>query len=191
MGQPYTLLLQRSVDFAPFFLVMRGAYVDLRAQQLFLSLVQMLWDRVEPSGWTKYLRGGLPNTPPHEVLMRAAPGDHQVATWGAHVFARAVGAKLLDSGVRDVFGLEKTAQSETGSVYTEYDFGLPQEPLCNVPMIHCSDPHGLPRKLQVAEDQLDRFLRTGVGENFCNNKVCKFPELSGCPEGPLDDLCTE
>ncbi len=191
MGQPYTLLLQRSVDFAPFFLVMRGAYVDLRDQQLFLQLVQMLWDRVEPSGWTKYLRGGLPNTPAHEVLMRAAPGDHQVATWGAHVFARAVGAKHLDSGVRDVFGLEKTGETSGGSVYTEYDFGLPQEPTCNVPMIHCDDPHGLPRKLQVAEDQLDRFLRSGEGVNYCENKICKFPEQSGCPGGQLSDLCVE
>mgnify|MGYP000491224015 CR=1 FL=1 len=24
----------------------------------------------------------------------------------------------------------------------EYDFGLPGEPLCNVPMSICSDPHG-------------------------------------------------
>lgn len=191
MGQPYTLLLHRSVDFHLFFIVLRASYPDTRDQQLVLALVQMLWDRVEPSGYTKYLRGGLPNTPAHEVLMRSALGDHQVTTWGAQVMARAVGAKHLDSGLGDRFGLEKTTSTTSGSVYTEYDFGLPKEPLCNVPMSLCSDPHGLVRKLQAAEDQLDAFLRTGEGKNFCPNGVCKFPEQGGCDGTKPPDLCAE
>ena len=75
----------------------------------------MLWDRVEPSGYTKYLRQDmLPGTPAHEVLMRAAVGDHQVTTLGAHIMARAVGAKHVDSGVRDVPGLEKVPGAQSG-----------------------------------------------------------------------------
>lgn len=191
MGQPYTLLLHRSVDFHIFFIVLRASYPDTRDQQLVLALTQMLWDRVEPSGYTKYLRGGLPNTPAHEVLMRSALGDHQVTTWGAQVMARAVGAKHLDTGLGDLFGIEKTSATTSGSVYTEYDFGLPKEPVCNVPMSLCSDPHGLVRKLQAAEDQLDAFLRTGEGKNFCANGVCKFPEQSGCDGTKPPDLCAE
>lgn len=190
MGQPYTFLLNRSADFTPFFLVLRGSYPDARDQQFSLAILQMLWDRVEPSGYTKYLRGGLPNTPPHEVLMRAALGDHQVTTWGAHVMARSVGAKLLDTGVRDVFGLSKTSQTTDGSVYTEYDFGLPSEPLCNVPMNYCEDPHGLVRKLSGAHEQLDRFLRAGEGVNACPGQICKFPEQSGCTSTTFPDVCT-
>ncbi|MBX3214088.1 MAG: hypothetical protein KF850_18780 [Labilithrix sp.] len=189
MGQPYGFLLNRSVDFAPFFLVLRGTYPDTRDQQLVLALTQMLWDRVEPNGWTKYLGGGLPNTPAHSVLMTAALGDHQVTTFGAHVMARAVGAKHLDTGLRDVFGLDKVAETPVGSVYAEYDFGLPEEPLCNVPMSHCDDPHGMIRKLQASDDQLDTFLRTGQGKNFCPGGACRFPEQSGCDAGPFADLC--
>lgn len=191
MGQPYTLLLHRSVDFHLFFVILRTTYPDTRDQQLVLALTQMLWDRVEPSGYTKYLRGGLPNTPPHEVLMRSALGDHQVATWGAQVMARAVGAKHLDTGAGDLFALEKTSQTTSGSVYAEYDFGLPREPLCNVPMNQCGDPHGLVRKLDAAHEQLDAFLRTGSGMNFCPGKVCKYPEQSGCEGAPPRDLCAE
>lgn len=190
MGQPYTFLLNRSVDFAPFFLVLRGSYPDARDQQFTLAILQMLWDRVEPSGYTKYLRGGLPNTPAHEVLMRAALGDHQVATWGAHVMARSVGAKLLETGIRDVYGLAKTSQTTEGSVYAEYDFGLPPEPLCNKPMSYCEDPHGLVRRLPGAADQLDRFLRAGEGVNACPGAVCKFAEQSGCTTTTFPDLCT-
>lgn len=191
MGQPYTLLLSRSVDFHLFFTVLRTTYADTRDQQLILQLVQMLWDRVEPSGYTKYMHGGLPNTPSHEVLMRSAIGDHQVTTFGAQIMARAVGAKHLDTGLGDLFALEKTAETTTGSVYTEYDFGLPPVPVCNLPMSSCADPHGLVRKLQSAEDQLDRFLRTGNGVVFCANKVCKFPEQSGCDGNPPVDVCAE
>jgi hypothetical protein len=191
MGQPYGFLLNRSVDFARFFLVLRGAFPDTRDQQLVLGMTQMLWDRVEPNGWTKYLHGGLPNTPAHAVLMSAARGDHQVTTFGAHVMARSIGAKHLESGIRDVFKLEKMAETQGGSVYVEYDFGLPEEPTCNVPMSHCEDPHGAIRQLQANDDQLDQFLRTGQGVNFCPNKVCKFPEQSGCPSTVLEDLCAE
>lgn len=191
MGQPYTLLLSRSVDFHLFFVILRTTYPDTRDQQLVLALTQMLWDRVEPSGYTKYLRGGLPNTPPHEVLMRSAIGDHQVTTRGAEIMARAVGAKHLDTGIGDVFGLEKTAQTTTGSVYAEYDFGLPPAPLCNLPMNQCADPHGLVRKLDSAAEQLDAFLRNGAGTNFCPNKACKYPEQSGCEGAPPQNICAE
>lgn len=189
MGQPYNFLLNRSVDFAPFFLVLRGTYPDARDQQLLLALTQMLWDRVEPNGYTKHLRSGLPNTPPHEVLMTAARGDHQVSTFGAHLMARAIGAKHLETGVRDIHGLPKVTESKTGSVYVEYDFGHPEEPLCNVPTNYCEDPHGLVRKLQESEDQLDHFLRTGEVLNYCAGGVCKFPALGGCSGGSFPDLC--
>jgi len=189
MGQPYGLLLNRSVDFAPFFLVVRGTYPDTRDQQMVLALIQMLWDRVEPNGWTKYMGGGLPNTPGHSVLMSAARGDHQVTTFGGHVMARAVGAKHLESGIRDIFGLEKVPETTSGSVYVEYDFGHPEEPICNVPMSHCEDPHGMVRKLQANDDQLDTFLRTGQGKNYCPGGVCKFPDQSGCTSSSHPDLC--
>jgi hypothetical protein len=191
MGQPYGFLLQRSVDFTPFFMVMRGRYADTRDQQLLLALTQMLWDRVEPSGYTKYLGGGLPNTPPHAVLMRAAIGDHQVTTWGAHVMARATSARHLDTGLRDVFALEKVVQTTSGSVYVEYDFGLPDEPICNVPMTHCEDPHGKVRRLAAADDQLDHFLRTGEGRSFCEGGRCAFPDQSGCDGSAVPDLCAD
>ncbi|MDB4933774.1 MAG: hypothetical protein JWP87_746 [Labilithrix sp.] len=191
MGQPYTLLLHRSVDFNLFFVVLRTTYPDTRDQQIVLALTQMLWDRVEPTGYTKYMHGGLPNTPSHEVLMRSALGDHQVSTFGAQVMARAVGAKQLDTGNGDRFGLEKVTETSTGSVYAEYDFGLPPAPLCNVPMTLCMDPHGLLRKLDAAEEQLDRFLRTGSGITACAGMVCKYPDQGGCDGSPPPDLCAE
>jgi hypothetical protein len=188
MGQPYNLLLYRSVDFEPFFVFLRLALHDARDQQLFLGITQMAWDRVEPNGYSKYIaKDTLPGTQPHRVLMRAALGDHQVSTWGAHMMARAVGAPHLDSGLRDVWGLTAQDGPIDGSAYIEYDFGLPHEPLCNVPLELCEDPHGKLRKLEEARVQLDTFLTTGMAINPCTGgatgDVCDFSDMSGCMGG--------
>lgn len=185
MGQSYNLLLNRSVDFEPFFAFLRFGLPDARDQQIFLGVTQMAWDRVEPNGYSKYIaKDTLPGTQPHQVLMRAALGDHQVTTWGAHVMARAVGATHLDTGLRDIWDLPNTPGPLTTSAYIEYDFGLPHEPLCNVPLSLCDDPHGKLRKLDEARAQLNTFLTTGSIENTCvggaAGNVCDFTSVSGC-----------
>jgi hypothetical protein len=191
MGQPFSLMLNRSIQFAPFLYLMRMGYPDARDQQFLLGLIQMLWDRVEPNGYTHTIaRNPLPGTPVHRVSMRAALGDHQVPTVAAHVFARAVGAKHLDTGVRDIWGLERVQGTGEGSGYTEYAFGLPPEPTCNVPMDACEDPHGKPREIDSSRKQADTFLRTGKIENFCEQGVCSYPELSGCKPEETTPSCS-
>ena len=192
-GMSYNLLLNRSVDFQPFYAVMRVTYPDSRDQQVALSLLQMLWDRVEPNGYAPYIRENmLPSTPAHEVLLRAAVGDHQVSTLGAAIMARAIGAQRIDTGIRDIWNLPATDGATSGSSFFEYDFGLPAEPICNRPMSLCGDPHGKLRKLEEARQQLDLFLRTGESKNFCTNGVCKFPDQSECTGGEDQvDLCAE
>ena len=106
--------------------------------------------------------------------------------------ARAMGAKHLDSGIRDIYGLEKvTAQTidEDVAVYTEYEFGLPPEPDCNLPLFVCDDPHGNLRYLEAARSQNHTFFSTGVFSNDCDAQVCKFPELSGCDGSEPQDAC--
>src|SRR5262245_65820792 len=56
-GMPYNLLLNRSVDFADFFQLLQGTYPQARDLQLVLGLVQLLWDRTEPSGYAPYING--------------------------------------------------------------------------------------------------------------------------------------
>ena len=183
MGQPYNLLLLRSVDFELFFDIVRATWPDPRDVHMTLSLTQQLWDRVEPNGYTSHIRRDLlPGTPQHEVFMRAALGDHQVTTLGAHVMARSIDMPHLDTGLRQIPGLETVAGPVEGSAYVEYDFGLPPDPVCNVPQASCEDPHGKLRKLEVARQQLDHFLRNGEVQNFCAGD-CVFADMSGCPGG--------
>ncbi|MGB8223921.1 MAG: hypothetical protein WCF10_15140 [Polyangiales bacterium] len=199
MGQPYSLLLFRSVDFNTFLEAIKLHYKDYREQQLIIALAQMLWDRVEPTGYTHHIRENtFPNTNAKEVLTRVAVGDHQVSTLGGHVMARTLKAPMLDQGIREVWGIPTVTSTVGGSFYAEYDFGLPGEPLCDVPMSLCGDPHTDVSPRTSAREQLDEFFRLGTGTNHCvegdadlhqvsADGVCGYPTLSGCEMGETEE----
>jgi hypothetical protein len=193
MGQPYSILLDRSKDFDPFKGILTLGYPIRNDQTFLLNLAQSQWDRVEPNGYTPYIRENmLPGTPAHQVLMRAALGDHQVSTVAAHVMARSIGVQHIDAGGRDVWGFDKVESTPNGeSGYIEYDFGLPEDPICNTPMRLCDDPHGKVRKLEASMQQMDHFFQTGEIQNFCEGKVCSFTDLSGCPGDKPEFVCAE
>ncbi|UQA55106.1 hypothetical protein [Polyangium aurulentum] len=174
-GMPYSMLLDRSSDFGAFFILLKGAYETGRNIQLVEGLLQMLWDRTEPSGYAPYIRENtLPNTPAHEILIHVAIGDHQVTPLGAHIIARAVGAKNLKPVNRSIFGVEEAEGPLTTSAMVEYDFGLPPVPTTNTPPQGGEDPHGAVRSLDASFDQSDEFFRTGVIKAHC--------------EGPCDPM---
>lgn len=169
-GMPYNLLLNRSVDFDPFFALLQAKYPKSRDQQIVLGLIQMLWDRTEPNGYAPYITENLlPGTPAHEVLIHVAIGDHQVTPLGAHLIARAVHAKNVTPVNRSVWGIEEASAPFTGSGMMEFGFGLPELPKTNTPTTEPEDddPHDKVRVLDAARNQTDTFLRQGVIEATC------------------------
>ena len=168
-GAPYSILLNRSLDFTPFFFLLGGVYADAYDLQLALGLAQMMWDRTEPGGYIRYINEDpLPGTPKHDVLLHVAKGDFQVSPLGAHVIARAVSAKLVQPAIRPIFGLPPGASPFTGSGIVEFDFGTPEAPKDNTPPNHGEDPHDLVRDLDVAQSQEAKFLKEGVIAHFCD-----------------------
>ena len=99
-GEDYgNLLVQRSVDFAPFGSLLYPAYPDQSLHPWLLDLVQQLWDRGDPDGYAQQMTDHpLPDTPAHQVLMQIAYGDFQVSDYSAAVEARTVGAFGLSPG---------------------------------------------------------------------------------------------
>lgn len=173
-GQPFNLLLNRSQDFAPFFTLLKLVFPDPIDREVALGLTQLLWDRAEPTGYSPYITSNmLPGTPQHEVLLQDALGDHQVTTLGAHVTARTVGAKAIKPAVRPIFGVEEVDGPYSGSAIVEYDFGMPPEPIDNVPVTTGDDTHESTRRNPAAQKQMNQFLRQGTVENFCDGP-CVF-----------------
>lgn len=170
-GQSYNLLLERSVNFDSFADVINSTYPQAYDRQMLLGLVQLLWDRAEPSGLSRHIiNDTLPGTPTHQVLLLDAIGDHQVTTLGAHVMARTIGIPLLSENPREVWGLEQV-KGPVDSALVEYDFGLPPEPLGNEPMREGDDPHGQLTDVPAAAQTAIHYFSEGEAVNFCDG-VC-------------------
>jgi hypothetical protein len=172
-GQSYNLLLNRSVNFDPFASALYGLYdwngLDI---QMNLALIQGLWDRAEPTGYSKYIRTErFPDTPQHEVVIQVSKADHQVTNFGAHIMARTIGGVVnLAPLIRPVFGLEEKSGPHEGSGMLEVDFGNPDSPLTNTPPWADSmrDPHGRATELAPLGPALLEFYETGTIRNPCN-----------------------
>jgi hypothetical protein len=204
-GINYSTLLNRSVDWegAAVGSLYYGSYTDPVERQLGFALMQMLWDRGEGNGYARRTTDDpLPNTPPHNLLLHVAYGDHQVANVAAEVHARSVGARLLQTSLAPgrhwaddpAFGLETfdvagdgTLVPHAGSALVYFDSGNPTPPSVNLPPPTTGgDPHGDPRADPRSNNQRALFLRTGVvhdvfdGEPYWT-QVCRGAVNPNCP----------
>lgn len=134
-GQNYSILLQRSVDFAPFFVVMIAAYPESIDRAIVLNAGQVLWDSVDPSShYAHIIQSPYPNTPKHEVLLASAKGDWQVALITNEITVRSgLGVALMKNYGRKVFGVDEVDYPHKGSALVNYDFGNPWPKPGNLP----------------------------------------------------------
>lgn len=166
-GAPYNLLLTRSADFEPFFLIFQTMYPDPVEITFWLGMMQTLWDPAEAGGWARTVNEDpIQDTPAKDVLLQVGIGDAQVTTLGAHIMARAYGAKLIEAPVREVYGLETVASGHTGSALVEWDYGI-DEPFISVPPSKDTDPHEWVRREVASQQQMHTFFETGEVINYC------------------------
>jgi hypothetical protein len=192
-GMNYSTLLQRSVDFDVYAEIIYPNYRKVIDRQLWLSQIQLLWDRGEANGYAHHMTSDpLPGTPRHNVLLHVAFGDHQVSDTTAEVEARTIGARAykpaLDSGRSPWrrFQLIPSIGSFpfTGSAIVMWDTGPPRmagndeqgtnaPPAGNVPNRSSDDPHDNVRGTPSARVQKSEFLRVGGRVvDVCGGRPC-------------------
>jgi hypothetical protein len=173
-GMNYSTLLTRSIDYDPFEAIGNASYTDPLLRTIQLSLIQLLWDRAEANGYAAHMTSDpYPGTPPHQVLLFEAFGDHQVANITTHNEARTIGARLRTPGLNpgrtpdvDPFFLIPPVgpSPAAGSVLVVWDFGTPAPPPDNVAPrfpTHGQDPHGMGRNEARVLQMVADFLRPG------------------------------
>lgn len=182
-GMNYSTLLNRSVDFDTYAVVLRERYTDPIQQQILFSLIQMLWDRGENNGYASHLTADpLPGSEPKRVLVYAVFGDHQVANVATDVMARTMGLAIREPGLEGgrssdaeaFWGIETVAGfPHEGSAYVMWDFGTGAPPVDNVPNRAGEDPHGMGRSDPDVLEMVTTFLRDGVLIDVCGaDKAC-------------------
>ncbi|MBS1878911.1 MAG: hypothetical protein JST31_05320, partial [Actinobacteria bacterium] len=203
-GMNYSVLLPRSVDFDEFAQVLYPSYPNQTARPLVLDLMQMLWDRGEPDGYaSRMTTNPLPDTPPHQVLMDVAFGDHQVTDYQADVEARTIGA----AAHRPVLFTGRWPNGEplwnvptigsypyTGSAIYYWDTGPVREepagsgtitgteppPFANLPNRSGEDPHGAPRAAAAEQQLVSDFFAGAVQEtDSCGGGPCYAGTFTG------------
>lgn len=182
-GGPYGLLLPRSLDFGIEFDLLKLRYSDPVDRINLMQIMQMLWDRAEPSGFMKAVsQDPLINTKPHEILLQYGLGDAQVSWLGAQAVARSSNAVMYVSNAQEHeeqwFGFEMLNDDVvvTGkSAIMGFDFKSPQAPEVNTPPVEEGDTHEMPRRDLRAQEMMGRFFSTGEIFNPCAGTCISDP----------------
>ncbi len=199
-GMRFSLLLPRSSYWTTFGALIKNSYPRDIETPLVVSLLQVLWDRGEAQGYAhRMTTDPLPNTPPHEVLLSTAFGDHQVTNWGTGVLARTVGAQartpILDpgrwAGVDELWGIPRIGSFPyQGSAMVMWDIGpvregapgVPPPPVAKVPNLAGDDPHDMIWDMPAERAAVSDFL--GADGSFADPCPSATPCYAGDWNGP-------
>jgi len=174
----YSLLLERSNDWPIYRVVLSGAYTDPLDDTLAINLMQMRWDKVEPSGIANtVLQGTATGVPPKQLLLQNAIGDDEVANLATYWEARTMGLPVLGPTPVMPWGLTVQASPMPGgSTLVMMDGGAPQPPTIDVPAA-ATGMHDLTRNQPAARRQIGDFFRTGQLVDECDGPcICQSGE---------------
>jgi hypothetical protein len=179
----YSLLLQRSIDFTSFQLILELSYPDALDRQILVGLIQQLWDRAEPQGYLPHVVANpLPGTPAKKILMQIGMNDSQVAHLASGIQARSLGIPNLAPTVYPLVDVPEMTAPFDGSAFVPYDVNGVLSPPTNTPPEEDNGVHEAVRRLDAAQRQIDAFLRPdGRVENFCEGP-CFFTGVPNVDE---------
>jgi hypothetical protein len=122
-GANYSTLLQRSIDFEPFFALLNASYTNPLDRIVLYPLIQQLWDRAEPQGYLPHIVPGTLSTPPvpHKVLLHMATYDSEVSNLSTEIMTRSLGIPQVSPAHRSFFQIPETAAPFDGSALVEID----------------------------------------------------------------------
>ena len=191
-GGPYALMLPRSVDFDPYFTIIKARYSNSIDRISLISVIQLLWDRSDPVGYFSFTtQNTLPNTPPKQIAIQYSLGDSQVSWLSALVMARSMGAYMFPDNVEEdneiLFGFPISSEGVTTAVIQGFEYGAPSVPQTNTPPLEEHDTHSCARKDPRAQKQMDTLFNTGLINDYCDGPCSEptDPPVSGsqCQQG--------
>lgn len=171
-GMPFSGLLTRSSAFGPFLDLIGIKFNDPADVSMIVPLAQMLWQPSETGGWAHALVDGasLGGVDGRRFLVQVGIGDDTVTSIGGEVYARTLGATLLEPAPRTVFGVPANTDPTQGSGLLEWDYGYTENPV-PAPQGLDPDPHWLVPGEEAAKQQVVDFLRDGDLTSRCDG-VC-------------------
>ena len=160
-GVVFPIMMERSIDYAPYLPLFEFAWPDRLDQALLLPLAQHLWDASEPAGYLAHLRDGLPGIGPKEVLSIAVVNDAQVPNLSTNQAMRMVDVPVVEGSALEPWGFEVQAAPFTGSALVYVDMGDRDIPEGNVAPEHDDGGHSAVGGEDIAIEMIRSFLLDG------------------------------
>ena len=165
-GAPFALALPRSANFKTYFDIIKTRYTNAIDRINLLNIIQLLWDRSDPSGYMGSLTSNpLPDTPEKEIMLQYALGDSQVSWLSALTMGRSINAFMFPDNVREdneiLFGFVVAEEPVATAVIQGYYYGAPNVPQTNIPPSDDGNTHNCPRQDTRAQEAMFTLFTTG------------------------------
>jgi hypothetical protein len=176
----YSMMLERSLDWPTYGAILSGAYPDPLDMSLILGLMQMQWDRTDPTAVADVLVGdGFPGSPTKQVLMQIAVADVEVPNVASEYQARTMGIPTLTPSPYVPHGAPGMAGPLRNALVI-YDFGLRDTiPATNLPPPD-NDVHSSVRNKGATMDMMREFFATGNIIQTCTGTNGCTCDTGGC-----------
>ncbi|MBL8620348.1 MAG: hypothetical protein JNK64_03565 [Myxococcales bacterium] len=180
-GANWSLLFERSTNWATLGLPFKGTYADPLTQTLLQQVVQMGLDVIDPLHWAPL--AGDPAAA-KQYLLYTSMGDTQVTNLGAFLQARTMGIPLAAPAATPPYGLTLATTAPPSGLVIVDEHPTPLPPTTNLLNTENNQAHENPRRREHIIDQIDRFLEDGTIVDACGG-VCD------CPAGACGALIAE
>ncbi|MHB1845857.1 MAG: hypothetical protein ACYCWW_13605 [Deltaproteobacteria bacterium] len=182
-GGNWSLLIQRSLDFAPLAGIFDSSYPDAVDRSLLTSYLQALFDFSDPISTAPYLLAApLPGVPAKQILMQEGRYDMNVSNLATEMVARTLGIPLLLPSDDTPYGLT-AEQGPLPSALTIYDLEPQVEPEpTNAPNSVDNGVHDGVFATTAAQTQTGLFLLGGQAVQVCAG-------TQGCICPPPTNVC--
>jgi hypothetical protein len=173
VGGEWSLLFERSTNWNTFSSLILGAYDGELTMVIVEQFLQMGFDWTDPIHVApRVLHGGLPGTPPKQLLHNFSIGDSQVTNLASAQLARELGLPVLSPALVVPYGLEEKAgpQASAVAIYDVHPTPLPPE--SNLLNTRDNQAHNDTRRYAAVVEQMKHFFETGEIIQTCTGGPC-------------------
>jgi hypothetical protein len=144
--------------------------------QIFLSLLQMVIDPVDPANYMDHLvEPRFAGRPPLRSQLHMALHDSQVHNLVTEWVARSANIPMITPSPKEIWGLDTITaplsdadQLTLPSALYVYDEGVEPSPIGNIPAAEDNRTHNTVRELDVYKEHIIRFLDEGRIQQVCD-----------------------
>lgn len=168
-GANWSLLFERSTNWARLGLPFKGSYPDPLTQALLQQILQMGLDVIDPIHWAPLAAAP---TSDKQFLLHTSLGDAQVTNLASFLQARTMGLGLVGAVAAPPYGLTAAPASARSGLVIVDEHPTPLPPTSNLLNSADNSAHGNPRRRANLMDQIDDFLRDGTLVDACGGAPC-------------------